>query len=42
MNQEDKPTFWEKLLVFVLVCAAVAGAFSLVKLGLIGLMGVCK
>lgn len=42
MIEEDKPTFWDKLAVFVLACAAVGASVTLVKLGLIGLMGICK
>ncbi len=42
MNEQDKPTFWEKLAAFVLTCLVVAGAVTLVRMGLVGVMGVCK
>lgn len=42
MIEEDKPTFWEKLLAFVVTCVAVAGVVTLVQIGFAGLLRICK
>ena len=42
MNQDDEPAFWEKAAAFVLAMLAIACSLALVKLGVVGLMGICK
>ncbi len=42
MNPRYKPTFWEKLLAFVLACLLVAGAVSLVQLGIVSVLNICR
>ena len=42
MIEQDKPTFWEKVVAFVLACLLVAGGVSLVQLGLVGLLRICR
>jgi len=42
MNEDDKPAFWEKAVAFLLSVVAMAAALVLVKLGVAGLMGICR
>lgn len=42
MNEEDKPAFWEKALAFLLAVVAIGCALVLVKMGVVGLLGICK
>lgn len=42
MNEDDKPAFWEKAVAFLLAVVAIGCALVLVKLGVAGLMGICR
>ena len=42
MNEDDKPAFWEKAVAFLLSVIAIGCALMLVKLGVAGLMGICR
>ena len=42
MNEDDKPAFWEKAVAFLLAVVAIGCSLMLVKLGMAGLMGICR
>ena len=42
MNQDDEPTFWEKLAAVVLAVAAVCLSVIAARHLIVGIMGICK
>ena len=42
MNEDDKPAFWEQAVAFLLSVIAIGCALMLVKLGVAGLMEICR